>query len=306
MGLGKTLQIITFLLSEKKEKGGWPSIVVAPTSVVYNWESEIEKFAPSLKVLVVSGSKAERRELIKEIEKQDVIITSYPLIRNDIDEYKKIKFRYCILDEAQHIKNPNSLNAKSVKSIKANNYFALTGTPMENSLMELWSIFDFLMPGYLLSKKKFTERYEKPIVREQDSNALKDLNIHIKPFILRRVKKDVLKELPDKIEQKIVVDMTKEQKKVYIAYLKSIKGEIEEEINHKGFNKSQIKILAGLTRLRQICCHPGMFIENYEGESGKLSFLKEILIDAIDGGHRILLFSQFTSMLSIIKDMLDG
>ncbi len=306
MGLGKTLQVIAFLLSEKKEKGSFPSIVIVPTSLVYNWESEIKKFAPDLKVLIIVGDKLERNKLIEDINNYDIVITSYPLIRRDIELYKDINFRYCILDEAQHIKNPNSLNAKSVKSIKANNYFALTGTPMENSLMELWSIFDFLMPGYLLSKKKFTERYEKPIVREQDSNALKDLNIHIKPFILRRVKKDVLKELPDKIEQKIVVDMTKEQKKVYIAYLKSIKGEIEEEINHKGFNKSQIKILAGLTRLRQICCHPGMFIENYEGESGKLSFLKEILTDAIDGGHRILLFSQFTSMLSIIKDMLDG
>lgn len=306
MGLGKTLQVIAFLLSEKKEKGSFPSIVIVPTSLVYNWESEIKKFAPDLKVLIIVGDKLERNKLIEDINNYDIVITSYPLIRRDIELYKDINFRYCILDEAQHIKNPNSLNAKSVKSIKANNYFALTGTPMENSLMELWSIFDFLMPGYLLSKKKFTERYEKPIVREQDSNALKDLNIHIKPFILRRVKKDVLKELPDKIEQKIVVDMTKEQKKIYVAYLKSIKGEIEEEINHKGFNKSQIKILAGLTRLRQICCHPGMFIENYEGESGKLSFLKEILTDAIDGGHRILLFSQFTSMLSIIKDMLDG
>ncbi len=306
MGLGKTLQVIAFLLSEKKEKGSFPSIVIVPTSLVYNWESEIKKFAPDLKVLIIVGDKLERNKLIEDINNYDIVITSYPLIRRDIELYKDINFRYCILDEAQHIKNPNSLNAKSVKSIKANNYFALTGTPMENSLMELWSIFDFLMPGYLLSKKKFTERYEKPIVREQDSNALKDLNIHIKPFILRRVKKDVLKELPDKIEQKIVVDMTKEQKKIYVAYLKSIKGEIEEEISHKGFNKSQIKILAGLTRLRQICCHPGMFIENYEGESGKLSFLKEILTDAIDGGHRILLFSQFTSMLSIIKDMLDG
>ncbi|MBW4828121.1 MAG: DEAD/DEAH box helicase [Clostridiaceae bacterium] len=305
MGLGKTLQIITFLLSEKNEKGEWASIVVAPTSVVYNWESEIEKFAPSLKVLVVSGSKAERRELIKEIENHDVIITSYPLIRNDIDEYKTIKFRYCILDEAQYIKNPKSLSARSVKKINANNYFALTGTPMENSLIELWSIFDYLMPGYLLSNKKFVEKYEKPITREQDESALRDLNKHIRPFILRRLKKDVLEELPEKIEQKVLVDLTNEQKKVYIAYLQAIKGEIEEEIVSKGFNRSQIKILAGLTRLRQICCHPGMFMENYNGHSGKLSYLKEILKDAIEGGHRILLFSQFTSMLKIVEDMLN-
>ena len=306
MGLGKTLQIITFLLSEKKEKGTVPSLVIVPTSLVYNWEAEANKFAPDLKVLVIVGSKSERKRLIRDIADYDMLITSYPLIRNDIDLYTDFNFRYCILDEAQHIKNHNSLSAKSVKNIKAGNYFALTGTPMENSLIELWSIFDFLMPGYLLSNRKFVEKYEKPIFRKQDNEALKDLNSHIKPFILRRLKKDVLKELPDKIEQKIVVDMTKEQKKVYLAYLKAIKGEIEEEINNKGFNKSHIKILAGLTRLRQICCHPGMFIEDYIGESGKLDSLKEILKDAIDGGPSILLFSPFTSMLNIIKDMLEN
>jgi SNF2 family DNA or RNA helicase len=176
---------------------------------------------------------------------------------------------------------------------------------MENSLIELWSIFDFLMPGYLLSNRRFLEKYEKPIVKGQDERTLDDLNNRIKPFILRRLKKDVLKELPDKIEQKIVVDMTKEQEKIYLAYLKSIRGEIEKEIKDKGFNKSQIKILAGLTRLRQICCHPAIFIENYTGESGKLNSLEEILKDAIDGGRRILLFSQFTTMLGIIKTMLE-
>lgn len=305
MGLGKTLQVITFLLSEKKEKGTVPSLIIVPTSLVYNWEAEIEKFAADLKVLVVSGSKEERKKLTQDIIDYDVIITSYPLIRRDIELYQDFNFRYCILDEAQHIKNHNSLSAKSVKSIRASNYFALTGTPMENSLIELWSIFDFLMPGYLLSNRKFMEKYEKPIFREQDREALKDLNNHIKPFILRRVKKDVLKELPDKIEQKIVLDMTKEQKKLYLAYLKATKGEIEEEIGNKGFNKSHIKILAGLTRLRQICCHPRMFIEDYVGGSGKLVSLKEILKDAIAGGHRILLFSQFTSMLNIIRNMLE-
>lgn len=305
MGLGKTLQVIAFLLSEKNEKGIWPSLVIAPTSILYNWEAEIDKFASSLKVLVVSGSKDERKKLLKDFKNYDVIITSYPLIRNDIDEYEKFKFRYCILDEAQYIKNSKSLSARSVKKINAENYFALTGTPMENSLMELWSIFDYLMPGYLLSNKRFVEKYERPIFKDQDEKALKDLNYHIKPFILRRLKKDVLKELPDKIEQKIVVELTNEQKKVYFAYLQAIKGELEEEIMANGFGKSQIKILAGLTRLRQICCHPGLFIEDYKGESGKLIYLEEILKDAIEGGHRILLFSQFTSMLSIIKDMLN-
>ena len=305
MGLGKTLQIITFLLSEKEEKGLAPSLVVVPTSLVYNWEAEIHKFTPGLKTLIIVGSKAERVRLIEDVADYDIVITSYPLIRRDIELYKDFNFKNCILDEAQHIKNYNSLNAKSVKNIRAENYFALTGTPMENSLIELWSIFDFLMPGYLLSNRKFIEKYERPIFRDQDKEALKDLNSHIRPFILRRLKKDVLKELPDKIEQKIVVEMSKEQKKLYLAYLKAIKGEIEEEISHKGFNKSHIKILAGLTRLRQICCHPGMFVEDYMGNSGKLDSLGEILKDAIDGGHRILLFSQFTSMLSIIKEMLE-
>lgn len=304
MGLGKTLQMIAFLLSEKIEKGQNTSIVIAPTSVIYNWEVEIDKFAPNLKTLVVSGSKVERISMLKDIQKYDVVVTSYPLIRKDIEEYEKYSFRTCILDEAQHIKNPNSISAKSVKRLKAKNYFALTGTPMENSLLELWSIFDYIMPGYLMSHGKFVDKYEKPIITNKDEKALKDLNNHIRPFILRRLKKDVLKELPEKIEQKILVDLTKEQKKVYLAYLKAIKGEIEEEMNTSGFAKNQIKILAGLTRLRQICCHPGMFIENYEFGSGKLDSLEEILYNALDGEHRILIFSQFTSMLNIIKERL--
>lgn len=305
MGLGKTLQVLTFLLSEKKEKGMCPSIIIAPTSLVYNWLAEIEKFTPELRALVVTGKKEERKEIISTIEKCDIIITSYPLIRRDIYMYEGISFRYCILDEAQHIKNPVSQNAKSVKEIKANNYFALTGTPIENSLTELWSIFDFIMPGYLLNYNKFKKKYENPIVKNKDNNALLELSKHIKPFVLRRIKKDVLKELPEKIESKLIAEFTDDQKKIYLAYLQKIKGEIEEEINSKGFQRSHIKILAGLTRLRQICCHPAMFIENYKGNSGKLLLLEELIKESISSGHRILLFSQFTSMLGIIRNMLD-
>ncbi len=306
MGLGKTIQMISFLLSEKNEKGSEPSIVIVPTSLVYNWEDEVEKFAPSLKSLVVVGSKDERNELISKTKDYDLIITSYPLIRRDIEEYKDIHFRYCILDEAQHIKNSNSINAKSVKNIKAKNHFALTGTPMENSLFELWSIFDFLMPGYLLTTRKFGEKYEKPIIKEENNERLKELSNQIKPFILRRTKREVLKELPDKIEQKIVVDMIKEQKKLYLAYLQAIKGEVYDEVNSKGYNKSHIKILAGLTRLRQICCDPGIFVDGYNGGSGKLDTLEEIVIDAVEASHRILIFSQFTTMLEKIRKLLNS
>ena len=302
MGLGKTLQVLTFLLSEKNEKGSIPNLIIVPTSLVFNWEEEVNKFAPELKILLVHGNKSERIELLKNIEQYDLIITSYPLLRRDVELYKGFIFRYCILDEAQHIKNANSLNAKSVKSITAKNYFALTGTPMENSVMELWSIFDFLMPGYLLTNKEFIEKYERPIFRDGDMDRLKDLNKHIKPFILRRIKKEVLQELPDKIEQKIIVEMTREQKKLYLAYIKALRDELEVEIKDKGFNRSHIKILAAITRLRQICCHPELFVENYTGGSGKLDSFEEIISDAIEGGHRILVFSQFRSMLDIIKE----
>ena len=305
MGLGKTLQIISFLLSEKREKASYPSLIVVPTSLVFNWEEEITKFAPELNLILIHGNRLERKELIKNISEYDVVITSYPLIRNDIELYKDFIFRYCILDEAQHIKNSNSLNAKSVKSINAGNYFALTGTPMENSVMELWSIFDFLMPGYLLSNKKFIDKFERPIFRDQNLERLNDLNKHIRPFILRRLKKDVLKELPEKIEQRMLVEMTVEQKKLYLAYIKTLKEELDEEINNKGFNRSHFKILTALTRLRQICCDPGLFVEDYTGGSGKVDSFEELIEDAILGGHRILVFSQFTSMLDRIKLRLD-
>lgn len=304
MGLGKTLQVITFILTEK-EKEPSPSLVIAPTSLVYNWQEEVKKFAPELKAVVISGSQKERQEQLQQISQADLVITSYPLIRRDIEFYQDFDFSYCFLDEAQQIKNPQTVNAKAVKQIKAKGYFALTGTPMENSLTELWSIFDFLMPGYLLSHNKFQKKYEKPIVKDQNQQALKELSKQIKPFILRRMKKDVLKELPQKIETKVTIEMTEEQKKVYLAYLQKAKGEIAQEIAQQGFEKSQIKILAILTRLRQICCHPSLFLENYQGKSGKVVALKEILEESLENGHRILLFSQFTSMLEIIKQQLN-
>lgn len=308
MGLGKTLQTIAFLSSELSEQGRHkkPALVVAPSSLIYNWESEIQRFTPELKVLVLSGTKATRSEMLQELGDMDIVITSYPLIRRDIDDYENFEFSCCILDEAQQIKNPLSMNAQSVKRIKAGGYLALTGTPMENSLTELWSIFDFLMPGYLLSSAKFTKKYEIPIVKNNSTDALKDLNRRIRPFILRRLKKDVMKELPPKIEHKLLVEMTEKQKEVYMAYLAAVKGELEDEIEAEGFKHSKIKIFSALTRLRQICCDPTVFLKDYKGESGKLMALEELLEDTLDGGHRVLLFSQFTSMLRIIESRLSS
>ncbi|HEY5583482.1 MAG TPA: DEAD/DEAH box helicase [Ruminiclostridium sp.] len=303
MGLGKTLQIITLLQYEKQIVGSCASIVVVPTSLIYNWCAEVEKFAPDMTITAVVGNKLERQDLIKLALSSDILVTSYALIRRDIDEYKTFSFRYCILDEAQHIKNPSSQAAKAVKQLVSNHRFALTGTPMENNLSELWSVFDFVLPGYLQSHTKFVEKYESPISKG-DNSVLPSLSKQIKPFILRRLKLDVLKELPEKIEHVIEAELTEEQKKLYVAYLEQAKGDLFKEINEKGFQKSQMKILAVLTRLRQLCCHPSLFVENYEGDSGKLLLLKEIVEESLLAGHRILLFSQFTSMLAIIKTWL--
>ncbi|WP_146005349.1 DEAD/DEAH box helicase [Haloimpatiens massiliensis] len=304
MGLGKTLEAIAFIASREDYDRVNPSLVVCPTSLMYNWESEIQKFAPELKVEVICGNKDLRYEKMKNIKNVDVVITSYPLIRIDIDEYKDIAFNYCFLDEAQAIKNPHSQSAHAVKDLKAKGRFALTGTPIENSLTELWSIFDFIMPGYLLNHTKFRTLYENPVVKNKNEKALKELNNHIKPFILRRHKNDVIKELPKKIEHTVIVDLCDEQKKLYTSYVNSFKNEIDEDINEMGFNKSKFKILSLLTRLRQICCDPAIFVQDYKGESSKVTALLDILDNVLEEGHRVLVFSQFTSMLKSIAEEL--
>ncbi len=304
MGLGKTIQTIAFIKSELEKTKGI-SMVVCPSSLVYNWLEEINKFAGELRVTVVQGNQSTRQGTIEQLKETDIVVTSYPLIRRDIELYSDITFDYCFLDEAQHIKNPESQNAKAVKRVKAKGYFALTGTPIENSLMEMWSIFDFIMPGYLLSRARFIKKYELPIIKEQSESTMEQLVRQIKPFILRRMKTEVLKELPEKIETKISIELTDEQKKIYLAYLENIRNEIESEMDKNGLAGSHIKIIAALTRLRQICCHPALFMENYTHESGKLNALNEILLDALEGGHRILIFSQFTSMLEIIKKQME-
>lgn len=300
MGLGKTLQVITLVASDW-ESSRQPSLVVAPTSLLYNWQEEIEKFAPQLPTLVINGTKRIRRELWKRTREAAFVITSYPLLRRDVEEVDQSSFAYCFIDEAQHIKNPETINAKSVKQVNARHYFALTGTPIENSLTELWSIFDFIMPGYLGSHSIFQQKYETPIVRNNDLDALEDLKLRIRHFILRRLKRDVLEELPEKTETKLVCEMTERQKKVYAAYLSQARSELEKEIQARGFQRSRVKILSLLTRLRQICCHPAAFLENYTGDSGKLETLREIIVDSLDSGHRILIFSQFVTMLDLIE-----
>lgn len=304
MGLGKTLQVIALLQYDKDLYGHSPSLVVVPTSLIYNWCSEVHKFAPDMTVTAIVGNKPERQELIQQGLTSDLIVTSYALIRRDIEDYINYNFRYCILDEAQHIKNPLSQAAKAVKQITSEHRLALTGTPMENNFTELWSVFDFILPGYLRSHSKFVERYESPISKG-DTSSLSTLGRQIRPFILRRLKQDVLKELPEKIEHVIEAELTQEQKKLYVAYLEQAKGELFSEISEKGFERSQIKILSVLTRLRQLCCHPSLFVEDYEGDSGKFQLLKEVVEDSLTAGHRILLFSQFTSMLSFIREWLD-
>ncbi|MBO5059858.1 MAG: DEAD/DEAH box helicase [Clostridia bacterium] len=296
MGLGKTIEVIAFVMSEKPEK---PALVVTPSALTYNWLSEIKKFAPKARAKIIDGTKEERTRELADVSGYDFIITSYPLLRRDIYEYGEHTFSYCFIDEAQHIKNPKTLSAKAVKKIHAEKCFALSGTPIENSLGELWSIFDFVMPGYLLSRQQFSDRYEKPISHD-DESARESLRSKIRPFILRRMKYEVLSELPDKIENTFFAELDSSQKKIYSAYLAAARREARELVEY-GDN---IRILSLLMRLRQICCHPKLIDEEYDKDSGKLQLLEDLVRNGIDAGHRILIFSQFTSMLSIIRERL--
>lgn len=303
MGLGKTLQTIAFIISEY-EKKKMPSLVVVPTSLLFNWQAEFEKFAPGYKVKIVYGTPEERRDILSDIDDCVAVITSYGLIRRDVKTYAKKQWSYCFIDEAQHIKNPGTVNSKAVKQIKADGYFAITGTPIENNLTELWSIFDFIMPGYLFSRAKYRRVYEIPIIKKNDKRSVEMLLEHTAPFILRRLKSTVMQELPEKIETYTVTDLEQEQRELYSAYAYRAREEILRLTREKGFEKSRIEILAQITRLRQLCCHPSLFVENYEGGSGKLNTLLEIVDNGVSSGRRMLIFSQFTSMLEIIGEML--
>lgn len=301
MGLGKTLQIIAVLRSELKSKNRATSIVVCPSTLVLNWKAEVEKWCDSIKVLIVRGNAEERKEKIDDYKKYDLVITSYDLLKRDIENYEDKNFKYIIADEAQYIKNSATQNAISLKSLKGEIKFALTGTPIENSISELWSIFDFIMPGYLYNYNKFKKKFEEPILKYEDKETLIRLKKLINPFILRRVKKDVLTELPEKNITVMKNQMETEQEKLYLSYLAQTKKEVAEELNGSSFEKSKFKILMLLTRLRQICCHPSLFIENYNGNSGKLEQCLNLVVDAIESGHKILLFSSYTSMFELIE-----
>ena len=302
---GKTIQILSVIVDyvQKNKEKRKASLVVSPSSLSLNWKNEAEKFANGLKTLVIRGSLAERKNKIKNIEKYDLVITSYDLLKRDIELYKEkdYQFKYVIADEAQYLKNSNTQNAKAVKQIKSETRYALTGTPIENSLAELWSIFDFIMPGYLFGYRKFKNTYETPIVKGEDEAAMSKLKMLIEPFVLRRNKKQVLKELPEKTVTVLDNEMGEEQRNIYLNYLIRAKQEISEQIDLNGYEGSRMQILAALTRLRQICCHPSLFIKDYNEGSSKLEQCMEIVQEAVNGGHKILLFSGYTSMFEIIE-----
>ena len=318
MGLGKTLQAIALVLAYYEEvmearasgdcknpdETGKPSIVIAPTSLVYNWLEEVHRFAPELPVKVIDGQREDRVSIAADIPRFALIITSYALLKRDIQELSCFDYRYCFVDEAQHIKNADTLNARSVKQLRAEQCFALTGTPIENSLAELWSIFDFVLPGYLYSNHHFKNRFEIPVARNRDESALEDLSRHIRPFVLRRMKKEVLKELPEKVETVSWCEMSQGQRILYLDYLEKARDIFDREVSAGDFEKSHIKILSLLTRLRQICCHPSLFLDNYDLGSGKEEQFLDILDECLEGGHRLLVFSQFTSMLDLLEEII--
>lgn len=285
MGLGKTLQAITYITSCLEDNVDMkPVLIVTPASLLYNWASEFEKFAPEVPVTVIHGTSPIRTEMIQKIAPSNVYLISYPSLRQDEHEFLGTRFQTIILDEAQAIKNYNTKASQAVRSLKTTNVFALSGTPLENSIDELWTMFQTIMPGFFPSLRKFKELPHERVAQM------------IRPFLMRRLKRDVVKELPDKIETNLYSELTEPQKKIYLAYLEKIQQEIGENEQ-----EDRIKLLAGLTRLRQICCDPALFVENYDGGSGKLMQLFDTIQTARENGKRILIFSQFTSMLQIMK-----
>jgi len=300
MGLGKTVQVLSYLLAKKEGGQTLPSLIVCPASLVLNWEEECRKFTPQLTCVAVDGDAAHRAELAKQWGQADIVVTSYDLLRRDEELYGQQSFYACILDEAQAIKNHSTQKYKAVCQVKSQVRFALTGTPVENRLGELWSIFSFLMPGYLPPYKTFCARFEKPIVQEEDQNAVRRLNQLTGPFILRRMKAEVLQELPPKTENIHRIELEPQQRKLYLAAVVDAREKLRA-----AKPEDKMAVFAVLMRLRQICCDPRLVGDNWTGGSAKLDACMELVTAAVEGGHRILLFSQFTSMLELLAKRLD-
>lgn len=308
MGLGKTLQVISLLLSEQQsyemgERERRRSLIVCPASLVYNWQKEMERFAPDFHTVIVTGLANERREIIRGSKEGDILITSYDLLKRDTENYQDIVFAIQVIDEAQYIKNPGTQAAKGVKKITAAFKLALTGTPIENRLSELWSIFDYLMPGFLYTYQRFREEIELPIVANGDENKMQRLQRMIRPFVLRRLKSEVLQDLPEKLEENVYARMEGEQQALYDAHVQRMKQMLDGK-SESEFRSEKLQILSELTRLRQICCDPALLFEDYRGESAKTEMCMELILNAVNGGHKVLLFSQFTSMLDRLAERL--
>lgn len=301
MGLGKSVQLIYFIKQILKEKQDAKILIVAPTSLIYNWKNEFDKFGIELKYKVFAENKKRRKEELDNLKDTNILITTYGLIRQDQEQYKEIDFELIAIDEAQNIKNANAQMTKVIKSLHSSSKIALTGTPLENSVLELWSIFDFIMPGYLANLLTFSHKYNIKDVESEDLKSLSDLNKQIKPFILRRKKKDVVKELPDKIENSIYIELSKEQKKLYVAQLEKTKKEMDEIIENEGFKKGSFKILQLLGKLRQLCIDPRIIYEDYEGGSSKIEHLISLTEEIIKNGHKILLFTSYKTALDIVN-----
>nr|MBA2744335.1 DEAD/DEAH box helicase [Chthoniobacterales bacterium] len=315
MGLGKTVQTLAFL---RAHQGDGPALIVCPTSLVTNWENEARKFTPELKSLVLEGS--QRAALFKAIPSVDLVITSYALLRRDIDELREFEFATAVLDEAQHIKNPETQNAQAAYALRGKHRFVLTGTPMENSVRDLWSIMNFAVPGYLGSRNDFRERYELPLGRGPAAEVQRRLSRRLQPFLLRRRKRDVAKDLPEKIEQVVLCTLTASQRGVYDALLREIQQGLGSSAKESNAGAQRMKMLTGLLRLRQVCCDLRLLdiaqasrlptaAETRKRDacatSAKLDLLGELLEEAIDGEHRVLVFSQFVSMLHLVREQLE-
>ena len=304
MGLGKTVQALA-MLADQKEKGAVSaSLLAMPTSLVYNWEVEAKKFAPDLKILVYTGTYRDKN--VEQFANYDIIITSYGIVRIDIELLKTYRFNYAILDESQAIKNPSSNIAKAVKELNAKSRLILSGTPIENSTLDLWSQLSFAIPGLLGTQAFFKKNYLNAIDKKKDEKKIKKLHSLIKPFVLRRHKSQVLTDLPDKIEQVWYSSMSEEQEKEYEEVKSQYRNKIMEEIESNGMGKSSFLLLQGLTKLRQIANHPKMVDSTFTGRSGKMDDACEMLKEAISGDHEILIFSQFVKHLTLFREELDN